>query len=215
LTTFAQAPSDTVAKPLPQATASTVVVMPDCLKELTLTQKQQDQIQLIIHEYDADLASVWKQFGDRYLETIRTEALLLAAIEDNLTEPQRKQVRDQRRKTAQHQKTLAGTDVKSNLATAKPASAVEEEIAIAGVSLTDVQEAAADKLQEKYLGRLRSLNRDIQGLHVRLVSLEADKFVEIENVLTKDQLEQLRVIRQNAPVGTKITAERTAPVKAR
>jgi hypothetical protein len=67
------------------------------------------------------------------------------------------------------------------------------------VSLTPEQEAAADKIQERYLGRLRSLNRDIQGLHTRLVSLEADKFVQIEKVLTKDQLKQLREIRQNAP----------------
>jgi Spy/CpxP family protein refolding chaperone len=136
LTAVAQTPSDTAAaKPLPQATTPAAVVMPECLKELTLTQQQQDQIQQIIREYDADLTSVWKQFGDRYLETIRTEALLLAAIEDNLTEPQRQQVRAQRRKTAQHQKTLVGTDDKPNLSTAKATSAVEEEIAIVGVSL--------------------------------------------------------------------------------
>ena len=56
-----------------------------------------------------------------------------------------------------------------------------------------------NKVQEKYLSRLRSLNRDILGLHTRLVSLEADKLVEIEKVLTKDQLKQLREFRQTAP----------------
>ena len=68
--------------------------------------------------------------------------------------------------------------------------------------LTPEQEAAADAIQEKYLSRLRSLNRGIQGLHNRLVSLEADKFVEIEKVLTKDQLKQLCEIRQSAPPTT-------------
>ena len=65
--------------------------------------------------------------------------------------------------------------------------------------LTPAQEAAANAIQEKYLGRLRALNRGILGLHNRLVSLEADKFVEIEKVLTKDQMQQLCKIRQSAP----------------
>src|SRR6185436_15815391 len=110
---------------------------------------------------------------------------------------------------------LAGTDAKPNQATAKPASAVEEEIAIVGLSLTAEQELAADKLQEKYLSHLRSLNRDIQGLHTRLVSLEADKLVELENILTKDQILQLREFRQNAPVAPKVAAARTAPAKTK
>lgn len=182
-----------------------------CLEKLALSPPQQTQIQEIVRGYDADLTEVWKEFGERYLQTVRTEALLLSAIEDNLTEAQRKQVRDQRRKTAQRQKSLAGTDVKPNQATTQPASAVEEELAIVGVALTVEQESAADEIQEKYLGHLRSLNRDIQGLHMRLVSLEADKLVEIENVLTKEQLVQLREIRQNAPASLKVTAGTALP----
>ena len=208
---FAEDRPAAAAKPRPQAAPSQAAI-PPCLESLTLSQPQQDQIKEIVRDYDADVSVVWKQFSDRYMETIRTEASLLAAIEDNLTEAQRKQVRDQRRKTAQHQKVLAGTDVKPNQATAKPASALEEEIAIVGVSLTAEQELAADKLQEKCLSHLRSLNRDIQGLHTRLVSLEADKLVEIENVLTKDQLLQLREIRQTAPIALPATAARTTPV---
>ena len=171
----------------------------ELLEKRNLAPEQKVQIEAIVRDYDADVASVWKQFGDRYLETIRTEASLLSAIEDNLTEPQRQQVRDERRRVAQHEKSLAGTNVKAKRESAKPVSAVEEEIAIAGVPLTPKQEAAADAIQEKYLSRLRSLNRGIQGLHNRLVSLEADKFVEIEKVLTKDQLKQLCEIRQSAP----------------
>lgn len=216
--TLAPAFGQKPAKPgvgLPPKAASNNSAIPACLEKLTLSSQQQTQIKEVVADYDVDLASVWKQFGDRYLETIRTEALLLSAIEDNLTEPQRKQVRDQRRKTAQHQKALAGTDVKPNQATAKPASAVEEELAIVGISLTAEQEAAAEKLQETYLRQLRSLNRDIQGLHTRLVSLEADKLVEIENVLTKDQLAQLREIRKEAPAASKVVAGRTAPAKTK
>lgn len=211
---FAQDPANTGARPSPKA-ASNEVAIPACLAQLTLSQQQQGQIKQIIRDYDADMALVWRQFGTCYLETVRTEALLLAAIEDNLTDSQRQQVRDQRRKTAQHQKSLAGTDVKPNQSTTKPASAVEEEIGIVGVALTAEQEAAADRLQEKCLGSLRSLNRDIQGLHIRLVSLESDKLVEIESVLTADQLGQLREIRQNAPIEPKVSAKKSIPVKTR
>ena len=203
---FAQEPAATSVKPTnpgPSTQApSRQVALPTCLEKLNLTPQQQAQIQEIVCDYDADVASVWKQFSDRYLETIRTEAILLSAIEDNLTEPQRQQVRDQRRRVAQHEKAIAGTNVKAKQETAKPVSAVEEELEIVGVPLTPDQEAAAEAIQEKYLDRLRSLNRGIQGLHNRLVSLEADKFVEIEKVLTKDQLQELCKIRQSAPPTT-------------
>ena len=79
------------------------VALPTCLEKLNLAPQQQAQIQEIVRDYDADVASVWKQFSGRYLETIRTEAILLSAIEDNLTEPQRQQVHDQRRRVAQHE----------------------------------------------------------------------------------------------------------------
>jgi hypothetical protein len=201
--TLAEEPQDTTGRPVPKA-ASTDAAIPSCLQQVALSPQQQDQIKQIVRDYDADVASVWKQFGDRYLEAVRTEALLLTAIEDNLTEAQRNHVRQQRRRSAQREKSLASTDVKPNQAVDKPDSAVEDVIAIVGVTLTAEQEAAADRVQEKYLSHLRSLNRDILGLHTRLVSLEADKIVELENVLAKDQLEQLREIRQNASFGPKV-----------
>ena len=96
------------------------VALPACLEKLNLAPQQQAQIQEIVRDYDADVASVWKQFSGRYLETIRTEATLLSAIEDNLTEPQRQQVRDQRRRVAQHEKAIAGTNGKAKQETVKP-----------------------------------------------------------------------------------------------
>lgn len=190
---------------LHQAAAHEVAI-PACLAKLELTEQQETQIKEIVQDYDKDLSMVWSQFGVRYMDTIRTEALLLAAIEDKLTDAQRQQVREQRRKTAQHQKSLESTEGKPNQATSKPVSAVEEELSIIGVALTPEQQVAADALQETYLSQLRSLNRDIEGLHMRLVSLEADKLVEIEKVLTEDQLLQLREIRQSAPATSKIAA---------
>ncbi len=184
-------------------------MIPDCVAKLKLTSEQQSDIKEIIHKYDGSLGTVWKQFGDRYLQTVTMESSLLAAIEDNFTEPQRQQVRDQRHKTAQMEKTAALTNEKPNTATGNPANTVEDEIAGVGVTLTSEQEAAADKVQEKYRAHLRSLNRDIQGLHTRLLSLEADKLVAIEKILTKDQLAQLRLHRQNAPEAPKASLERS------
>ena len=81
---FAQEPVATAVKPTtPGASAeapSRKVALPTCLEQLSLTPQQQAQIQEIVCDYDADVTSVWKQFSDRYLETIRTEAILLSAI---------------------------------------------------------------------------------------------------------------------------------------
>jgi hypothetical protein len=207
---FAQEPTATPVQPTtPDASAQVQpkpVALPACLEKLNLTPQQQTQIKEIVCDYDADVATVWTQFSDRYLETIRTEAILLSAIEDNLTEPQRQQVREQRRRVAKREKALAGKNVDTQQETVKPVSAVEEEIEIVGVPLTPEQEAAAEATQEKYLDCLRLLNRNIQGLHNRLVSLEADKFVEIEKVLTKEQLQELCKIRQSAPPTTSVEA---------
>ena len=197
----------------PQATAEATAV-PECLEKLKLSTKQEDQIKGIIHEYDGSLSTVWKQFGERYLQTITLEASLLAAIEDNLTEPQRQHVRDLRRKTAQHEKSVASTVEKPNQAKTKPADAVQDELAGVGVTLSAEQESMAEKVEEKYRSQLRSLNRDIQGLHTRLLSLEADKLVAIEKVLTKDQLTQLRQNRQNAPDAPKVVLSKVDTKKS-
>jgi hypothetical protein len=208
--TFAKDPAPTDAKSTskikpPSATAAEPAI-PACLEKLKLTQPQQDQAREIVGKYDATLDTVWKQFGEKYMETVRTEVALLAAIEDNLTEAQRTQVRDQRRKVAHAEKALEGTSAKPNQAKASPVDAAEQVIAGVGISLTDEQEAAADATQQKYASRLRSLNRDIEGLHTRLVSLEADKLVELEKMLTKEQLAQLREARQTGSAEQKLTS---------
>lgn len=185
-------------------TSAAEAVIPACLEKLKLSPPQQTEVKEIVRKYDVSLDGVWKQFGEKYMETVRTEVALLAAIEDNLTEPQRMQVHAERRKVAHAEKALEGTNSKPNQATNKPADAAEQ--ATAGIKLTSEQEAAADQIHHKYAGQLRSLNRDIQGLHTRLVSLEADKLVEIEKTLTKEQLVQLREGRLNVPAAAKVTS---------
>lgn len=222
---IAKDPPRSDAKPASKApqgheNAETVMI-PECMEKLKLTPEQQVQVKEIIHNYNGSIGTVWNKFSARYMQAIEMETSLLAAIEDGMTEPQRLQVRNQRKKTAQHEKAIAATSSRVNQAettpneeTKKPATAAEEGLAAAGVSLSDEQEAAADKLQEKYRTQLRSLNRDIQGLHTQLVSLEADKLVELEKVLTKDQLAQLRTIRQSAPSTPKVANRKIEPVKA-
>ena len=53
-----------------------------------------------------------------------------------------------------------------------------------------------------YFDRLRDGKRGIHRLHTRLLALEADKLVEIEKLLTREQLTQLRKDRQVTPPGT-------------
>lgn len=195
-------------------TASETVTIPECLEKLKLSAKQQDEIKGIVRKYDASLDKVWGEFGDRYMKTISIESSMLAAIEDHFTEEQRQQIRDQRRKTAQHEKAAEGTSSQPNHAKPKSDDVVKDELSTAGVSLTSEQQTMAEQIQDKYRGRLRSMNRDIQGLHVRLLSLETDKLAAIEGVLTKDQLEQLRTERQQAPNTSKLSLNKTVHSKS-
>lgn len=207
---YAQQSATKEAVPRPQE-KTTEAEIPACLHTLKLTEQQQTQIKEIVRTYNADSAAVWGQFGEVYMQEVRTEAMLLTAIEDHLTQPQRSQIRDERRQTAQHKKSEASTDRKPNQAAEKAAGASDVTTALAAITLTDEQEAAADQLHQKCHSQLRSLNRDIDGLHTRLVSLEADKFVEIEKVLTPEQLQQLRDTRQQTPFAAKVSA---TPVKS-
>ena len=212
--TFAKDPVEQTSSKLKTTSAAATAeaaAIPECFEKLKLSHPQQTQAKEIIHKYDAKLDAVWKQFGAKYMETVRTEVSLLAAVEDHLTEAQQTKVRDERRKVAHAEKSLEGTDTKPNKATAKPVDPVEQEVAGVGISLTSEQEAAADKIHHQYVGHLRSLNRDIQGIHTRLVSLEADKLVELEKLLTKEQLTQLREHRQTMGNAQKVTATDKAP----
>lgn len=181
-------------------------VIPECMEKLKLSEEQQTKAKEIIGSYDEKLDAVWKQFSVKYMATIRTECLLLAAAEDGLTEAQRTTVHAQRRQLAHAEKALEGTNTKTNQSTEKPADAVEQVVEGAGITLTPEQETVAEKIQQNYASHLRSLNRDIEGLHNRLVSLEADKLVELEKVLTKAQLAQLRESRQMTIGAPKVTA---------
>ncbi|MES2789689.1 MAG: hypothetical protein V4719_08715 [Planctomycetota bacterium] len=187
-------------------TQPAAVVIPECLAKLELTAEQQKQVKDVVSQSAAVHAKVWGQFSERYLQMIAVESSMLAAIEDNLTEPQLTHVRTHRRKTAHHGRTA--------VATPKPATAIENELEKDGVLLTDEQAAASDSLQEKYHTNLHVLHREIQGLHARLLALEADKLVQIEKVLTKEQLAQLRTNRRNAPVALKLATSNPEPAKA-
>ena len=218
--TVAQAFAEPEARPLNQRSPASGNLaaepggLSECLLKLKLSPKQETQTLEVIHNYDAKLDIVWKQFGNKYLETVRTEVALLAAVEDNLTEPQRAKVREQRRKVAHAEQALEGTKTKPNSATAKPADAVAAVEAVdhdeAGIKLTSEQEAIAEKIHHQHAAHVRSLNRDIQGLHNRLVSLEADKLVEIEKLLTPEQLIQLREGRQSMAAAQKVTSTEKA-----
>ena len=206
---FAKDPVQPEAKPtskLIPATTADAPAIPECLEKLKLSQQQETQAKEIIRTYDVKLNAVWKQFGEKYMETVRTEVSLLAAVEDNLTESQRTIVRGQRRKMAHTELAMQGTASKLNQATAKATDPVDQAVSGAGITLSSEQEAMADKIQEKHASHLRSLNRDIQGIHNRLVSLEADKHVELEKLLTKEQLVQLREERLTMAAGQKVTA---------
>jgi hypothetical protein len=195
--------------------------LPAALENLNLSSQQRDQVQGIVREYDSDLDSAWQEFSDRYLEAVGMEASMLAAIEENFNDTQRKHIHKQRHKRAMSGKSASKDDknekgtIKTDAGNVKKATGtaksneekgdddddddvVVEEVVIVGVSLTPDQQAAADNVHSKYFDRLRTLDRDIEHLHSRLVALETEKLVKIEKVLTKDQLAQLRKHHQTS-----------------
>jgi hypothetical protein len=178
--------------------------IPECIKKLKLSSDQEKKIQEVVQSYDGSIALVWKQFGEKYMHTIAIETSMLAAIEDSFTEDQLRQVRDSRRKLAQFEnpaeKTATDKSEKpSSPASSKNADVIKDELTSTGVTLTTEQQETAEAIQLKYRSHLRGLNQRLQELHTRLISLEAEKLVAIEKILTKDQLAELRKNRQQAP----------------
>jgi hypothetical protein len=208
----------------------------DCLEKLKLSDKQKEQVKEISEKYDRKLESVWKSFGEQYLEAIKLESLMLATIEDHFTDTQRQRIRERRRRTAHHDSSAANnrqadhqqnSDAKteSNKPTDKPTptaqsgetaktdQAVKDDLADLGVTLTAEQEDIAENVHRYHRVPLRKLNGQIRDLHIRLLSLESDKLAAIEGVLTEDQLSQLRTIRKSMQYGTRSVARNVSGQK--
>ena len=190
-----QAPS------VPDAKAGRPAPLAEWLSKLKLSPQQKSQIELIVTEHDAQFAAAWQQFGERYQMTLRTEAVVLATVEESLTDTQRRQAHDQRRKLLVER----ANDV---------AAAGESEAKVLGISLSPEQEAVAKKVHEKFQAKLATLGNEVQQLHNRLLSIEMDKLVEIEKILTKEQRDQFSQLRQN-DVAALMEAGQKAPAKTK
>src|SRR5262245_42894142 len=182
--------------------------LPDPIEKLQLSAEQQKQVRQVVDKYNGEIDSVWKEFTKRYLDTIALETKSLAAIEDTLDDSQRTFIRRQRARIAHgsaaddekrepHDQRSRDNDARSD---AQPGAVIEEVLAV-GVTLTPAQERAADAVYAAYYERLRNAKREIHELHTRLLSLESEKLAEIEQLLSRDQLLQLRTERQTAADG--------------
>jgi hypothetical protein len=194
--------------------------LPSCLSKLKLTDDQKTKAKEVVQKYDDKIDKVMKHFSAKYLETVETEAALLTSVEDILSEQQRENIRNERRKAAHSDKdtdksdaaksddkskAVASNDTKSG----KPAVVVEEIDEITfnnGITLTVDQEVIADRITTKHMAHLRALHRRVHSIHNRLIALETDKIVELEKLLTKEQLSQLRQDRQAAAGDAHATA---------
>ena len=193
--------------------------LPRCLSKLKLTDDQKSKAKEVVQKYDDKIDKVMKHFTAKYLETVETEAALLTSVEDVLSEQQRENIRNERRKAAHSDKDSDKTDaaksedkskaVPSNdTKSGKPAVVVEEidEITFNGVNLTVDQEGIAVRITSKHLAHVRALHRRVHAIHNRLIALETDKIVELEKLLTKEQLSELRQDRQAAAGDAHATA---------
>lgn len=150
-----------------------------------------------------------------------------AAMEDNLTETQRKHLHNQREKMsrdtghAHHdatskskpegsQDSKAESTNNAKQPTSKAATQKEpvvvEEVTVIGIRLSPEQEKAADRIHEPYLARLMSFDQRIDELHDQLVVLETQRLLKIEEILTKEQREELRKEHQQMKDSPKISS---------
>ncbi len=122
---------------------------------------------------------------------------MLAAIEDGLSDSQRQRLRQQRQRTSrQDEKEDSGSDTRSSRDNSQQ-DGVEEEIFIFGITLSPEQQQSSQTTRAAYIDRLRETDQAIEALHARMISLEIDKLLEIEKVLSKEQREQLRKDHQS------------------
>lgn len=192
--------------------------LPRFLSNLNLTAEQKEKLKSVCKECQGQRESAWRQFGERYREAVLIEASMLASIEDCLTEEQKKHIHHQRDRISNNDEDASNDsakndkDDKNDKAKRETARADQndagrrntaargndkngvmvEEITIIGVNLSPDQEQAAEEVQENYVTRLRKLNREMEQLHGRLVALETDRLLQIEQILTKEQRDQLR-----------------------
>jgi len=205
--------------------------IPDFLTNLNLTSEQKEKIKSVCNSCEKDRENAWHQFHRAYREAIGIEASMLAAIEENLSESQRKQIRDQRQRISRKQGSGNQNDSSTNQSSRSDNSrsnsdqnrsnndqnnqsaqndrnqttrnnqsgrndsgnqntGVYEEITI--VTLTPEQEETAEGVRGSYSQRLHKLNHKISELHAQLVAMEVDRLIKIEDILTKEQRQQLR-----------------------
>ena len=191
----------------------TLLFTPECVKTLELSGKQREQIEDIARRYDTAIEKVWKEFSGNYMQAIRMESSMLAAIEDNFTEAHREHIREQRRRTAQQEQQSAMRSNPSETTTIPVADGAKNELAQVGITLTRELEELADGVYQRYRIHLRTSNRTIHALHTRLLSLEADKLVAIEKILTDEQRAQVRINRKKAPDSLHQAEEKPTPSK--
>lgn len=179
-TTLARAADKDDAKPASAAPQE----LPPIFKDLKLTPKQVEQIQATVKTHDEALEKAWGAFHESVAMSIGMEAMMLVAIEDGLSEMQRKQVQQQRIK--RHKKPAKTGE----------AGTTETEIVIIGVTLSDEQQKHANKVHSSYKDELDALREQVREAHGKLVALEADKVISIEHILTEEQLAKLRALRK-------------------
>ena len=183
---------DSPGKSKPQKSAE----LPKFILDLKPSAEQQEKIQASIQKSDAQIAEAWNEFQTHTVQSVIMEALVLAAIEDGLSDVQRESIREHRSRTY---KTLPSVSETQKTSAKKTPENPESETLVVGIALSPAQQAEADKVHSNYADRLKALREETHGLHWRLVALEAEKIASIEKLLTAPQLQQLREGRKSPP----------------
>ena len=183
---------DSSGKSKPQKSSE----IPKFILDLKLSAEQQEKIQATIQKSDAQIAEAWDEFQAQITKSVMMEALVLAAIEDGLSDVQRESVREQRSRIY---KTTPSSNEKPKTSPKKAPDDADAETQIVGIALSSAQQAEADKVHSNYADRLKALRDETHALHWRLVALEAEKLASVEKLLTVPQLQLLREGRKNPP----------------
>jgi len=191
--------------------------IPEALQKLNLSEKQKDQIRDIEKKYDSRFEDAWKRFDEAHLQIVGAEATLNAAFEDQLNDSQKQKLRDMRKKDAEESKRndqsasnksqperrtalkpeSGNSQGKDN--SSQPQGIILYEVTISGspeqmreLGLEGNQQQQCDKVCQQFHSKLRHEWRELHAAHRQLVQIETEKLEQIEKVLTKDQLQDLR-----------------------
>jgi hypothetical protein len=209
--------------------------LPKVVEKLNITDQQKQQIMQIVKQHNEKMRETWQQYETAQMRQIKLQALMLAAIEDRMGKEKVEEFRKARKERLQELRQAFLTRRQGGTAEQpqgrrrvgfRPSSENEEEgiliIAVTSprhyfdkLGLNEEQQQKCEAAFKAYTGTLRRNWQQLRTYHEELVDMEADKMTAIAKVLTEEQRQQLRNLRQKAESLPEASEEESTSTKTK